>query len=64
MTVPYINGKAVYERAQSVGLPSQLITMPGLYHVPWDDIFNTYFTDLTTSIYQEFTKDSQAPKGC
>ena len=64
MTVPYVNGKAVFERAQSVGLPSQLITMPGLYHVPWDDIFNTYFTDLTTSIYQEFTKDSQAPEGC
>ena len=64
MTVPYVNGKAVYDRAQSVGLPSKLITMDGLNHVPWDDIFKTYFTDLTTSIYLEITKDAEAPEGC
>ena len=64
MTVPYANGKAAYDRAQSVGLPSKLITMEGLNHVPWDDIFNTYFTDLTSSLYQGVTKDAQAPEGC
>ena len=64
MTVPYVNGKLVYDRAQSVGLPSTMITMEGLYHVPWDDIFKTYFTDLTTSLYQEVSKDAQAPEGC
>lgn len=64
MTVPYVNGKAAYDRAQSVGLPSTMITMEGLYHVPWDDIFKTYFTDLTTSLYQEVSKDAQAPEGC
>ena len=58
MTVPYVNGKEVFDRAQSVGLPSRLITMKGLRHVPWDDIFKTYFTDLTTSLYLEVTKDA------
>ena len=58
MTVPYVNGKEVYDRAQSIGLTSKLITMPGLRHVPWDDIFKTYFTDLTTSLYEEVTKDA------
>ena len=64
MIVPYVNGKAVYDRAQSVGLTSKLITMPGLYHVPWDEIFSTYFTDLTTSLYLEVAKDAEAPEGC
>ena len=64
MTVPYVNGKEVYDRAQSVNLPSTLITMPGLYHVPWDDILTTYLTDLTTSLYLEVTKDAEAPDGC
>ena len=63
-TVPYVNGKAVYDKAQSVGLSSKLITMEGLGHVPWDAVLTTYFTDLTTSLYQEVTKGAQAPEGC
>ena len=63
-TVPYVNGKEVYDKAQSVDLSSTLITMEGLGHVPWNDMLTTYFTDLTTSLYQEVTKDAQAPKGC
>ena len=38
--------------------------MEGLGHVPWDDILTTYITDWTTSLYQEVTKDAQAPEGC
>lgn len=57
-TVPYVNGKAVYDRAQDVGLSSKLITMKGLNHVPWDDIFKTYFTDLTTNLYEKVSKDA------
>ena len=63
-TVPYVNGKAVYDRAQDVGLSSEFISMPGLYHVPWDEIFKTYFTDLTTNLYEKITKGSEAPAGC
>ena len=50
--VPYVNGKAVYDKAQSVNLSSKMITMDGLGHVPWDNIFSTYFTEMTTSLYQ------------
>ena len=39
LTVPYVDGKAVYTRAQAVGLGSELITMNGAPHVPWDVIF-------------------------
>ena len=62
--VPYVNGKAVYDRAQSQKIASTMITMDGLGHVPWDDILNTYLTDMTTSLYQEVTKGAQAPDGC
>ena len=47
-TVPYVNGKEVFDKAQSVGLTSTLITMEGLAHVPWDQILTTYFTNLAT----------------
>ena len=63
-TVPYVNGKAVYDRAQSVGLTSQLITMDGSGHVPWDRLFDTYFTDFTTALYLEVSKDAETPDGC
>ena len=64
MEVPYVNGKAVYDRAQKVGLASALITMPDAGHVPFGLIFNTYMTQFTTSLYQTITKDAQAPEGC
>ena len=57
-TVPYVNGKAVYDRAQDVGLSSKMITMKGLDHVPWADIFKTYFDDLTTNLYEKVSKDA------
>ena len=63
-TVPYVNGKAVYDRAQKVGLASALISMPGAGHVPFGDIFNTYYTQFATSLHQVITKDAQAPEGC
>ena len=62
--VPYVNGKAVYDRAQSVDLPSTMITYGGRGHVSWDDILGSSFPDLTYSVYQLVTKDAQAPEGC
>jgi len=32
VVVPYANAKAIYDRAQSVGLPSKLITIEGAGH--------------------------------
>ena len=61
---PYASGLAAYDRAQSVGLTSSMITMEGSEHVKWDDILTTYFTDLTTSLYEDVTKGAQAPDGC
>ena len=54
----------MYERAQSVDLPSTLITYEGEGHVDWDVITGTSFTDLTYGLYQQVTKDAQAPEGC
>ena len=65
MTVPYVNGKAVYDRAQKVGLSSTLITIEGAGHVPMKEIMeDEYFTKFTTSLYDEVTKGAQAPAGC
>ena len=55
MVVPFVNGKAVYDRAQSVGLSSTMITMESSGHVDWDDILTNYFTGLTTSLYYQVT---------
>ena len=63
-TVPYVNGKAAYERAQSVGLASTMITIEGTGHRVWNDFLTNYFTDLTTSLYQEVTKGAQTLEGC
>ena len=62
--IPYDNGKAAYDRAQSVDLPSTMITMEGLGHVPLDEILTTYFTDMTFSLYLQVTKGAQTPEGC
>merc|ERR1719291_81726 len=52
LTVPYANAKAVFDRAQSVGLQSKLITIPGAGHVPFQQLFNdgTYFDEFMTFV--------------
>eukprot|EP00931_Biecheleriopsis_adriatica_P101448 TRINITY_DN76580_c0_g1_i1.p1 TRINITY_DN76580_c0_g1~~TRINITY_DN76580_c0_g1_i1.p1 ORF type:complete len:311 (+),score=51.98 TRINITY_DN76580_c0_g1_i1:169-1101(+) len=45
--VPYANGKAVYDRAQAVGITSKLITIPNGSHVP---NYSNYFPDFMTFI--------------
>merc|ERR1712151_543895 len=52
LTVPYVNAKAVFDRAQSVGLKSKLITIPGGGHVPFQQLFNdgTYFEDFMSFV--------------
>ena len=61
MGVPYVNGKAVYDKAQSVGLPSKFITMDGQGHA---DSIKNYLTDLEKSLYLLVTKDAEAPDAC
>ena len=50
--IPYVNGLAMYDCAQSVDLSSTMITMSGLGHVPMEEVETTYITDLTTSLYR------------
>lgn len=47
-TVPYVNAKAIYDRAQAVGLQSALITIPNAKHVPFKELFTeaNYFEDF------------------
>ena len=65
-TTPYVNGEAIYDRAQEAGLSSTLFTMEGEGHsilgLILDDDDN--FSDLTTSLYQQITKGAEAPQGC
>ena len=61
---PYVNGKAIYDRAQSVGLSSTLITIEGAGHMMQKEVFENYFDELTTSLYEQITKGAQAPDGC
>ena len=62
--VPYENGKAIYDRAQSVGLSSTLITIEGEGHGIGDVAIDDYFTEITTSLYKQVTQGAQAPEGC
>jgi len=48
---PYANAKLIYDRAQSVGLPSTLITVEGKGHGIWKEVEEKYMDDMTTSIY-------------
>ena len=65
-TTPYVNGEAIYDRAQEAGQSSTLFTMEGEGHsilgLILDD--DDYFPDLTTSLYQQVTKGAEAPQGC
>jgi len=47
-----------------VGLCCEDITIPDGGHGPWDKIFNDYFTDITTSLYEKVTKGAEGPAGC
>jgi len=66
LTVPYVDGKAVYDRAQAVGLNSTLITMKGATHVPWDVIFtDEVFSKTTRAIADALDlANAQQPAGC
>jgi len=65
-TVPYVNGKEVNTRAQSVGLSSSLITLDGAGHVPWDRILEPKVVALTMKNISTVLdlKDAQQPQGC
>ena len=62
---PYIYSKEAVEKAQSEGIPAELITMTGPGHVNWEDVHTNYFEDLTTNLYDLVTKDANMmPDGC
>jgi len=61
---PYVNGKAIYDRAQEVGVPSALITIEGGGHMIQNEIFENRFDEMTTSMYELMTMGAQAPAGC
>jgi len=65
-TVPYVDGKAVYDRAQAVGLSSELISMEGAAHVPWDVIFSEpVFSDVMRAVADGLDLvHAQQPAGC
>jgi len=48
---PYANAKLLYDRAQSVGLSSKMITIEGGGHGTWKKVQENHFADLTTSLY-------------
>ena len=51
-TVPYVNGKEVFDQAQKVGLPSAMVSIQGADHVPWDYIFSDqYWIPIIKNIY-------------
>lgn len=64
LTVPYANGKEVADRAASVGLPVQLITIPGAGHVPFDELWASanYTSQFFTFLSDHFAKGSECPK--
>jgi predicted esterase len=64
--VPYVDGKKVHERCDDVGLSSDLITIDGAGHVPWDEIMkDQYFTPMVKDMVQGLDLDeAQKPAGC
>merc|ERR1719446_271288 len=50
--VPYVNGKAVFDRAQASGIKSKLITIPNAGHVPFYQLFHqgSYLKDFMTFV--------------
>lgn len=63
--VPYVNGKAVYDRAQKVGLKSLLISIPNAGHVPFQqfETQKTYFKDFMTFVVDAMDlSDAECPK--
>ena len=61
---PYVNGKAIYDRAQDVGVPAALITIEGGGHMIEREIFENRLDEMTTSMYELMIKGAQAPAGC
>lgn len=65
LIVPYPNAKALYDRAQEVGLKSKLITIPGAPHVPWYELFteSDYLDQLISFIIDTMDlKDMECPR--
>jgi len=53
-TIPFINGKEAYDRAQEVGLLSQFIDIPRAGHVPWGKILQEPYN---SQLYDAIIKD-------
>lgn len=53
LTVPYVNGRAVAQRASATGVPNKLITIPNGGHVPMEALLSTplYLEQFTSFLY-------------
>lgn len=63
LTVPYVNGKEVTDRASSVGLPNRLITIPGGGHVPFDELWGSanFTSQFFSFLADNFAKGAACP---
>lgn len=55
MTVPYVNAKAVFDRAQAAGIASSLLTIENARHVPWDEFYSkpAYMKQLLDFMFEQ-----------
>ena len=63
LTVPYINGKQVSDRAATVGLSVKMLTIPGAGHVPFDQLWgsDTYTLEFFAFLADNFAKGAECP---
>jgi len=64
-TVPYVNGKAVFDAAKAANIPASLVTIEGARHVPWDQFYaSSAYMDqfLTFTIQQMDLKNAECPQ--
>ena len=52
LTVPYREAKKIQARAKRIGLPCELITVPGGGHVPMQELLSTYMDTLMDFVEQ------------
>jgi len=66
LTIPYVNAKAMYDRAQEVGLESYMVEIDGEEHEPWDAMLTEpYKSEFIQSIVKVLDlENAEAPERC
>jgi len=64
--VPYENGRALFERAREVSLPTAMISLPESGHVEWSDLASRPYRNRTLKYFFQGLElvNGQAPEGC